>query len=184
MSQEILYTSAPQGLKPGSRGFCTVVSTVGMAGNLAERLESLSGYRHAFEAHDPHAGLNPVNYSYSILSVGGRRYYVLSAVRDAGLDYTQRTNKLAHIVSLDPQERVDGGPAWVMATPGFCETQWDGQTRILPTGRRPAPGGRPPGVCRAWRQLAGDAGWAGRLAEMTLEKANRPISIIYAAGTD
>ena len=24
MSQELVYTSAPQGLKPGSRGFCTV----------------------------------------------------------------------------------------------------------------------------------------------------------------
>ena len=43
MSQEILYTSAKQGLKPGSRGFCTVVSTEGMDANLAERLESRSG---------------------------------------------------------------------------------------------------------------------------------------------
>ena len=55
MSQEIIYTSAPQGLKPGSRGFCTVVSTSGMAKNLAERLESRSGYRHAYPAHHSRA---------------------------------------------------------------------------------------------------------------------------------
>jgi hypothetical protein len=61
LSQEILYTSAPQGLKPGSRGFCTVVSTSGMAKNLAERLESLSGYRHAYMPTDADAHLNPVN---------------------------------------------------------------------------------------------------------------------------
>ena len=31
MIEEIIYTSAQKGLKAGSRGFCTVVSTAGMA---------------------------------------------------------------------------------------------------------------------------------------------------------
>ena len=44
MSQEIVYTSAPKGLKPGSSGFCTVASTAGMARNLAE------ARRHGFRA--------------------------------------------------------------------------------------------------------------------------------------
>jgi hypothetical protein len=48
MSQELIYTSAPRGLKPGTRGFCTVVSTQQMSQPLAERLESLSGYRHVY----------------------------------------------------------------------------------------------------------------------------------------
>ena len=52
MSHEIIYTSAPQGLKPGSHGFCTVAATAGIAKNLLERLESLSGYRHAFMAEE------------------------------------------------------------------------------------------------------------------------------------
>jgi len=63
MTQEILYTSAPAGLKPGSRGFCTVVATEGMAKNLAQTLESLSVYRHFFPPHDPNVHLNPANYS-------------------------------------------------------------------------------------------------------------------------
>ena len=41
MVEEIIYTSAEKGLKQGSRGFCTVVSTSGMALNIAERLESM-----------------------------------------------------------------------------------------------------------------------------------------------
>ncbi|MFN8709125.1 MAG: hypothetical protein ACK50J_20770, partial [Planctomyces sp.] len=45
MVEEIIYTSSEKGLKQGSRGFCTVVSTSGMGLNLAERLESMSGYR-------------------------------------------------------------------------------------------------------------------------------------------
>ena len=60
MIEEIIYTSAAKGLKQGSRGFCTVVSTAGMGANMAERLESMSGYRHAFPLNDPKAVLNPV----------------------------------------------------------------------------------------------------------------------------
>ena len=62
MSQELHYTSAPRGLKPGSRGFCTVASTVGLSGPLAERLESLSGYQPIYPVHDPAAARNPVNF--------------------------------------------------------------------------------------------------------------------------
>lgn len=184
MSQEILYTSAPQGLKPGSRGFCTVVSTSGMAANLAERLESLSGYRHAYAAHEERAGLNPVNYSHFLCTVGGRKYHVLSSIRDAGMDYTQRSNKLAHHVALEESECVPGGPACVLAAPGFCETEWDGETKILPTGRKPRRGQRQPAACQTWKALAGDAGWAGVLAQSALVKGGRPISVIYPPGTD
>ena len=183
MSQEILYTSAPEGLKPGSRGFCTVVSTAGMASNLAEKLESLSGYRHAFAPHGPEAPLNPVNYSHLILSVGGQRYHVLSRIADAGQDYTGRSNKLVHHVALAESEIVASDPAAVLAEPGFCVTKWDGQTRILPAGR--VPSGRSPGPapCQAWHAAAGDAGWAGYVAEQLL-RGGKPVSVIFRPGTD
>jgi len=115
VSQEILYTSASKGLKPGSAGFCTVVATRGMAKNLAERLESLTGYRHAFAVHDKNAHRNPVNHAYLKVTVGGRKYHVLSRICDAGQDYSNRSNKLAHHVALEPSELVAGGPAWVLA---------------------------------------------------------------------
>ena len=60
MTQELIYTSAPRGLKPGSHGFCTVAVTQGMPPNLAERLEALSGYRHVYPPQDPQAELNPI----------------------------------------------------------------------------------------------------------------------------
>jgi hypothetical protein len=184
MSHEILYTSAPQGLKPGSRGFCTVVSTTGLAKNLAERLESFSGYRHAFMAHDAQAGQNPVNYTHYHTTVGGRKFHILSRVADAGLDYTQRSNKLAHHVALEPAETVDapGGPAWVMADKNFFVRQWDGQVRTLPGGRQPTFADRPAQICRCWKQLTGDAGWGGVLAESALRKGG-VMSVIFPAGT-
>ena len=64
MSQELLYTSAPRGLKPGSRGFCTVVCTRDMPPALAAGLESLSAYRHVFPPGDPNAERNPVAWSH------------------------------------------------------------------------------------------------------------------------
>jgi len=184
VSHEILYTSAPQGLKPGSRGFCTVVSTAGIAKNLAERLESFSGYRHAFMAHEAQADQNPVNYAHYHTTVGGRKYHVLSRIADAGLDYTQRSNKLAHHVALEPDEvgNAPGGPAWVMAAEGFFVKQWDGQVRTLPAGRRPTGSDRPAQLCQSWKGLTGDAGWGGVLAESALRKGG-VMSVIFPAGT-
>ena len=184
MSQEILYTSAAAGLKRGSHGFCTVLSTDGMAGNIAEKLEALSGYRHAFPLHDPRSARNPINYSHLTIQMGGRRYHVLSRIAAAGLDYTQRNNKIAHHVALDESERVSAGPAALLATPQFCKTQWDGTPRIIP--RRQAPVNPPEntGPCQAWNEATGDAGWAGVIAEHLLSEREKPISIIFPLGMD
>ena len=59
MSQELHYTSVPRGLKPGSRGFCTVAATPHLPGPLVERLEALSGYQPVFPPHDPSAAAQP-----------------------------------------------------------------------------------------------------------------------------
>jgi len=182
MSQELIYTSAPRGLKPGSHGFCTVVCTQNMPAGLVQRLESLSGYRHVFPLQDAKARLNPVLYSHLILNNAGRRSHVLSRICDAGLDHTQRTNKFAHHVVLDPRELPPGGPAWLLAQPGFMQTAWDGVPTKLPAGRRPPAGNSAAAVCRGWQQAAGDAGWGGALAETAT--ANRAAVLIFRPGMD
>src|SRR5688572_1689102 len=103
MAQEIIYTSAPQGLRPGTYGFCTVAATAGMPSSLLERLEALSGYSHLYPPDDPRAALNPVVHSHLILKLNGRRVHVVSRIADAGLDYSQRSNKLAHHAVLEDQ---------------------------------------------------------------------------------
>jgi GTPase-associated protein 1, N-terminal domain type 2/GTPase-associated protein 1, middle domain len=183
VSQEIVYTSAQKGLKAGSRGFCTVVSTFGMAQNLAERLESLSGYRHQFNPHDE--GENPVNHSHLLVTVGGQKYHVLSRVCDAGLDYTQRTNKLAHHVAFTPREvqKMPGGPAWVLSTQDFLVSKWDGQVKTVPESNTKTVSTRcGSAICETWRNVTGDAGWAGRLADAAMNN-EASISVIFASGT-
>ncbi len=183
MIEEIIYTSAEKGLKAGSRGFCTVVSTAGMAINIAERLESMSGYRHAFPMQDPRARLNPVNYSHVTLRIGGKNSHVISRVADAGQDYSGRTNKLAHHLMIDDISRFAAGPARLMGEKGVLVSQWDGSVRTVPA--RNLPMVAVPGSIEltAWKALTGDSGWAGWVAEQ-LTKDKGPVSVIFPPGTD
>lgn len=183
VSQEIVYTSAPKGLKPGSRGFCTVVSTEGMAGNLADRLESHSGYRHAFGVNDERRDFNPVNWSHTTMRVAGTQFHVLSRVSDAGLDYSGRSNKLAHHVALDVSELPAAGPARTLQAPGVLHTEWSGEIGLV--ARRKLPPIPIPKSYQAatWRRVTGDPAWAGVIAERLLE-SNTPLSIIFPVKTD
>ncbi len=184
MTQELFYTSAPRGLRPGSRGFCTVMSTSGMAKNLADRLEAFSGYRHVFAPNDPQALLNPVVFSHLRITVGGKPFHVLSRVSAAGSDYTQRSNKFAHHVVLEPKELVPAGPAALLAAVGFMESAWEGEPRVIDSARQLPTVDAPAAVCDNWRSATGDAGWAGVLAETATKASSQIAAVIFQPGMD
>jgi hypothetical protein len=184
VSRELVFTSAPRGVKPGSQGFCTVAHTQGMPANLIQQLESLSGYRHVFAPQEPQASLNPVVSSHLTLAVAGRRCHVLSRISDAGLDYTRRTNKFAHHVVLDPAETPLAGPGWLLMQPGFMRKRWTGEPAVVPTGPVVPSGESKPRVCRAWQKLTGDAGWAGVLAGTAAAHVNRRAIVLFEPGMD
>lgn len=177
MSQELLYTSAPEGLNPSDQGFCTVACTQGMPRNLKEVLENLSGYRQADQP--PH----PVNFSHLIHTIGGKRFQILSRVSDYEKDYSGRTNKLAHHVALTIDELPPSGPAALFTTPLF-QTKWDGQTRWIPQGPVLPPASAYQGPCPTWDAITGDAGWAGLLAESAADGSQRPMYVIFSPNQD
>ena len=179
MFQELIYTSAPAGLKPGSQGFCTVACTTGMPPNLAKLLETLSGYRHVFLPPDPNVGQNPVACSHLLLNLGGVPWHILSRSADAGLDYTQRVNKISHHIVLDKAEQQEAGPAAVLAQYPF-QASWNQKPVILPANKKMPTISSKTRVCEQWAQVTGDAGWGGILAETALTK--RPASIIFRPG--
>lgn len=182
MCQELLYTSAAQGLKLGSRGFCTVLRTSGMPAPLVSALESLSGYRPLFPPHDERAALNPIIYSHVLLPAAGRTVHVLSRISAYGLDYSQRPNKLAHHLVLDRDEQLPGGPANLLLTPGIMRVDWDGQPREIPARKIVHESSPHNGTCQAWQSLTGDAGWAGVLAETFLSQPNRLVILLFEPG--
>lgn len=184
MVEEIIYTSAPHGLKPGRKGFCTVASTPGMASTLVTLLESLSGYRHLAEPGTPTAATNPVVFSHLKARVGGRELHILSRIADAGLDYSGRSNKIAHHVVVGSQGLSPVGPAAIQEYPPFHETAWTGEPRLLRPDRALPPAGAAPDVCRYWQHVTGDAGWGGVCAEDFVRPVPDNLWLIYPQGVD
>lgn len=179
MSVELLYTSAPNGLKQGSRGFCTVLSTQGMPVNLASRLELLSGYRHIFPPQDAQANLNPVAWSHVSLTMAGQVTSILSRIAAYGVDYSGRTNKLAHHVVVGPSERIAAGPAWLLQSPGLMRSEWGGVCETPASGPPIVQANQSARVCETWKSLTGDAGWGGVVAEALVAPAGKPLWVIY-----
>ena len=185
MVLELVYTSSPKGLDPNKYGFCTVAMSDGMPPNLKRQLENLSGYRFAFKAGDPNEPNNPHVYAHWLPKIGGQVYSVLTHIRPYGVDYTKRSgNKLAHHVALEPDERVPAGPAWAMLQSEFMLTDWTGDPRLLPPTKRLPNGSNRGRVCERWKDVTGDAGWAGVLVDNFIMDAAKPAYVIYPMGTD
>lgn len=161
MALELVYTSVPKGLKPGTYGFCTVACSRKLPDMTISTLEKLSGYRRA--SSDP-KGVNPVVYSYLFVEDGGPARRVLSRVGDAGVDYSGRTNKIACHFVLESNDMGAAGPARVCAEKGLFVESWNEQPRYFENEiRLPSPSCSPL-PREEWRRVAGDSGWAGILA--------------------
>jgi len=190
MAQELIYTSASRGLLPGSNGFCTVARTAGMSPVLVKLLESRSGYRHLFPPQSEKAGLNPVNWVHGTIRLGQTPTHILSRIGDAGLDYTKRSNMVAHHLILGPDELSACGPAAILAQSDLRQSGWDlpptefPQERVIPNLLSNPPVNPIPGAlwCVHWEQAAGDAGWGGVLAESVLQ--SRSACVLYEPQTD
>lgn len=179
MSTELLYTSAPRGLRHGSRGFCTVLTTAGMPINVIARLEAISSYRHLFPPDGNRAAENPVSLAHQRLNLGGQVVSVVSRIAAYGTDYSGRTNKIAHHVTIDPSEMPAAGPAWLIRQRSVLRTDWLGQCETPATGPEIPRGDQPPRICSAWKSIAGDAGWGGVVAEAILQGDAQPLWVIY-----
>lgn len=188
MIQELLYTSHEgRGLRQGGGGgYCTVLSTEGMASNLAAALEKLSGYKHPFDIHDPRSQQNPVNWRHAIIRVGGVAYHVLSRIADLKGEHTGRSNKLAHHVVIGQGDQVLGGPTRLLLHPGFSRINWNGNVELVhavPRSSLPSDD-LPLRVCRHWQSAGGDAGLAGHVADKLQTSANAVVSVIFPLGVN
>ena len=86
MACQLIFTSSPVSLTTGRTGFSTVARTSDMPEKLAAAVERCSVYE------IPSGAV----YSHRILGVGTQKWHLLSRIRDAGTDYTNRNNFIAH----------------------------------------------------------------------------------------
>ncbi len=182
MALELYYTSSPRGLRPGTSGLCTVAMTRSMSIALSSRLESLCGYR------PPGEGIPierwPAALSHWTIDIGGVERHVLAAVRPVKPDHTMRSNTLAHFAVLHTSELDPAGAAWMLAQPETSASSWSGEPRHI-DAERAMPRGGPAGAraCTTWASVAGDAGWAGVLANAAMLDPTKPATVIYPMGT-
>ena len=179
MIQEIVFTSARQGLRTGSTGFCTVRSTRGMPGNLAQLLERLTSYSHVFDAYGDQANLNPVNFAHYIARLGDQKLHILARVSNAPLDHTNRSNKLAHMLAVESSQLAtalsEGPAAESLKVPWIRDWSSDTEPSVLPDEKQldlPMLDQPKSGPCNAWKEATGDAGWAAVLASSAGETSN------------
>src|ERR1035437_410885 len=157
MPQQLIYTSAQRGLVAGRSGHCTVARSAAMREALMLQLEKLSYYQHLSLS----GGQERQIYSCRVLDIRGSCFHVLSRIQDAGLDFTNRTNFLAHPLVFMP-EKIRQFPSppvilrrwsgWVKAwnkEPQMLENEdWSGLANISGVVSVPA---------TTWQQVTGDA---------------------------
>ncbi|MEZ6124192.1 MAG: hypothetical protein R3C49_13600 [Planctomycetaceae bacterium] len=176
MSFELVYTSARRGLRNGSSGFCTVAATEGIPRALQDKLESLSGYRHTEAAQ---GRSTPVNHAHLTVRIQKTIYHVVSRIGDPGIDYSGRTNKIAHHLALTSDElgRFGQGPATLFADGGFWFEEWNDSPQQLEPGRLPRPSSGSVSGFGTWQSIFGDAGWAGLLGHAVADRM-QSVSVI------
>src|SRR2546421_7988681 len=111
MPWQLVYTSAPRGLVSGQSGLCTVAKSADLRETLAQRLERISPYHYlevstatTYSRNPAAANANPLISAYWLLDLRGAKYHVLTRIQPCGLDFTARTNHLAHHLVFQPEE--------------------------------------------------------------------------------
>ena len=157
MPQQLIYTSAPRGVVAGRSGHCTVARSAAMREALMLQLEKWSYYQHLSLS----GGQERPIHSCRVIDIRGTRYHVLSRIQDAGLDFTGRTNFLAHHLVFAPEEirQLPSPPIILRDWTGWVNTwskeaqlleneDWAALTKLSASVSVPA---------KNWQQLAGEA---------------------------
>ncbi|MBT7742413.1 MAG: hypothetical protein HN727_11485 [Opitutae bacterium] len=128
MARQLIFTSAPQGLEPGRSGYCTVARHKDIRSRLVRELERLSVYDYNQQGEGPKAKVA----LFRKLALGSEEFFVISRISDAGLDYTNRTNYIAHHLILDSFEIATvPSPAEILANWNGWKSKWEEGPRYL-----------------------------------------------------
>lgn len=182
MSMELIHTSVPAGLRPNSRGFCTVAMTRGLPPNLVDRLEALSGYRFWFDAVGPATAGNLPSHQHVLIRQGGRDWHVVSRIAPAPADYSGRSNKIAHHIIVDPADQPAAGPAWLLGVPALFADRWTDEPRLLERPPVIPQSDMPSTPCSTWARACGDARWAGELLRHWRDRARTTVFVVVPQG--
>lgn len=156
MPQQLIYTSAPRGVVAGRSGHCTVARSATLREALMLQLEKWSYYQHLSLS----GGRERPIFCCRVMDLRGARYHVLTRIQDAGLDFTGRTNFLAHHLVFTPEEirQFPAPPTILLYWPGWVQS-WTKEPELLEredwTSLAALPAAALP--AKNWQALTGDA---------------------------
>ena len=158
MAWQLIYTSAPRLLEAGLTGLGTVARHRAIPPLVVKAVERISQF-----ARLPGYDLERLIHCHRVLTVGGARFHVLSRLRDAGSDYSGRTNHIAHHLIVPAKEvsrQAASGvtPADVLLQMAWFD-RWDRAPEWFEAAQDIALESFPPsaGTDRAWEPLTGNA---------------------------
>ena len=125
MPEQLIFTSTPTGIQPGRSGFQVVAQHEGINNRLIVAIEKESTY----EFPDNSQSL-PVICKHSKFDFGEERYSVLSRIQSCGIDFTGRSNHIAHHLIFNEKEVPDCPPAALFALWKGWREKW-GKPRYL-----------------------------------------------------
>ena len=131
MAWQLIYTSSPRGLVAGRSGFCTVARHPEIRERLVAVIERFSALDRSFSQIAGAGAVPPVIATHRIVDLGDATYHVLSMIQDAGLDYTGRTNHIAHHLICEEHELSAAvSPAQILRSFPWLK-RWDSAPRYL-----------------------------------------------------
>ena len=157
MPQQLIYTSAPRGIVAGRSGYCTVARSALMREALMLQLEKFCYYQHLSLS----GGQERPIFSCRIVDIRGTRFHVLSRIQDAGLDFTGRTNFIAHHLVFTPEEirQFPTPPVILREWPGWVKS-WTKEPQSLENENwadLTALAGKSNIPAQTWQRVTGDA---------------------------
>jgi hypothetical protein len=119
MPQKLIYTSAPRLLQAGRSGFGTVAMSREIPTEVVKAAENFSQF-----SRQPGMESVRVVYSYRVVRCGDGVRHVLSCIRDAGADYSGRTNHLAQHLIFDDREAATCASSGFTPAGVLLGTEW------------------------------------------------------------
>jgi len=171
MAWQLVYTSSPALLDAGRTGFGTVAKHEAIRSSLQSELERISQF-----SREDGLSKDRIIFYHRILNIRGERFNVISRVKDAGADYTGRTNHLAHHIVFTEAEtercyRTTGSTPldfikWANAA-DLWRDRWNESSRLFTAAEELNASSTPPCIqlpAKEWREVTGAAGNAAILA--------------------
>ena len=180
MAYQLIYTSVSRGLIPGRSGYTVAARHRQIRDRLVSDIERISGYTFAT------SGVSPVIYAHRRISCSGKEYHVLTRNKDAGSDYTGRTNHLAQHLVCEAEEIAACGASPAEILHGFHwmesyaeEPRYLEDNEVIDLGQFAGTFKLP---AKNWQAVRGEAGDAALL----IDDAGKPGSafVVTSSGAD